>query len=90
SLVGLGHQLGWQTIATSILGVLSIGAVNVMVSFGLALWVAVRARKIHFEHSLRLLRALGRRFAAAPLAFFIGPKDAISVAQEEVPPRSST
>jgi site-specific recombinase len=59
-----------------------------MVSFGLALWVAVRARKIRFEHRLRLLRALGRRFLAGPVAFFIGPKDVVPVAQEPVPPRS--
>jgi site-specific recombinase len=89
ALVGLDHQLSWETIGTSILGIVSIGTVNVMVSFGLALWVAVRARKIRFEHRLRLLRALGRRFVAAPIAFFIGPKDVAPGAQEQVPPRST-
>jgi site-specific recombinase len=89
ALVGLDHQLSWETIGTSILGIVSIGTVNVMVSFGLALWVAVRARKIRFEHRLQLLRALGRRFLAAPIAFFIGPKDVAPVAQEQVPPRST-
>jgi site-specific recombinase len=89
ALVGLDYQLSWETIATSIFGILAIGTVNVMVSFGLALWVAVRARKIRFEHRLQLLRALGRRFLAAPIAFFIGPKDVAPVAQEEVPSRST-
>ncbi|MEN3277155.1 MAG: hypothetical protein V7631_2945 [Massilia sp.] len=88
ALAGLDHQLSPETIAISILGILAIGTVNVMVSFGLALWVAVRARKIRFAHRLQLLRALGRRFLAAPIAFFIGPKDVAPVAQEQVPPRS--
>jgi site-specific recombinase len=45
-----------------------------LVSFGLALWVALRARKIRFYHGFKLLRALGARLRAAPLDFFIGPK----------------
>jgi site-specific recombinase len=75
AVVGLDHQVSWQLALTSIAGFLAIGAVNLLVSFGLALWVALRARKIRFEHGLRLLKALGRRFLAAPVDFFIGPKD---------------
>jgi site-specific recombinase len=75
ALVGLDHRVSWQLAATSIAGFLAIGAVNLLVSFTLALWVALRARKIRFEHGIRLLRALGRRFLAAPIDFFIGPKD---------------
>lgn len=75
ALVALDHRVSWDLAATSIAGFLAIGAVNLLVSFSLALWVALRARKIRFEHGIRLLRALGRRFLAAPLDFFIGPKD---------------
>jgi site-specific recombinase len=75
ALVGLDHRVSWQLAATSVAGFLAIGAVNLLVSFTLALWVALRARKIRFEHGIRLLRALGRRFMAAPIDFFIGPKD---------------
>jgi site-specific recombinase len=75
ALVGLDHRVSWQLAATSVAGFLAIGAVNLLVSFTLALWVALRARKIRFEHGIRLLRALGRRFIAAPIDFFIGPKD---------------
>jgi site-specific recombinase len=78
ALVGLDHRVSWQLAATSIAGFLSIGAVNLLVSFTLALWVALRARKIRFEHGIRLLQALGRRFLAAPIDFFIGPKDTAS------------
>ena len=75
ALVALDHRVSWELAATSIAGFLLIGAVNLLVSFSLALWVALRARQIRFEHGIRLLRALGRRFLAAPIDFFIGPKD---------------
>jgi site-specific recombinase len=73
--VGLGQQLDPETIAITFLGIALIGMVNLLVSFGLALWVALRARKVRFRHGFRLLRALGRRLRAAPLDFFIGPRD---------------
>ena len=75
ALVALDYQMSPELALTSIAGFLSIGAVNLCVSFGLALWVALRARKIRFEHGLRLLKALGRRLLAAPIDFFIGPAD---------------
>ncbi|MCS0633120.1 site-specific recombinase [Telluria mixta] len=73
--VGLGQQLDPDTIAITFLGIALIGMVNLLVSFGLALWVALRARKVRFRHGFLLLRALGRRLRAAPLDFFIGPRD---------------
>ena len=73
--VGLGQRLDPDPIAITFLGIALIGMVNLLVSFGLALWVALRARKVRFHHGLKLLRALGRRLRAAPLDFFIGPRD---------------
>jgi site-specific recombinase len=85
ALVGLNYEVSWQLAATSVAGFLTIGAVNLVVSFSLALWVAMRARKIRFEHGIRLLRALGRRFLAGPIDFFIGPRD-LSADQGLEPP----
>ena len=85
ALVALDHQVSWELAATSVVGFLTIGTVNLMVSFSLALWVALRARKIRFKYGIRLLRALGRRFIAAPMAFFIGPSD-LSTDQASVEP----
>jgi site-specific recombinase len=73
-LVGLDYNVSWQMVATTIAGIALIGAVNLIVSFGLALWVALRARRIRFRHGFRLVRAIGRRFTSAPVDFFIGPK----------------
>jgi len=85
--VGLDYNLDAQTIAITILGILLIGMVNLLVSFGLALWVALRARKIRLQHGFKLLRALGRRLRAAPLDFFVGPRDLDTLAPEPVHPR---
>ena len=75
ALVGLDYQMNFPMVLNAVLGVALIGAVNLLVSFNLALWVALRARNIVFTRSILLLRALGRRFAYAPLDFFIGPRD---------------
>jgi site-specific recombinase len=72
--VGLDYQVDTQTLGMALLGIALIGMVNLLVSFGLALWVALRARKIRFYHGFKLLRALGSRLRAAPVDFFIGPK----------------
>jgi site-specific recombinase len=72
--VGLDYQIDAQALGMAALGIALIGMVNLLVSFGLALWVALRARKIRFYHGFKLLRALGARLRAAPLDFFIGPK----------------
>ena len=82
AFVAMDQQISWTLAAQSLSGVLMIGAVNLIVSFGLALWVALRARKIRFNHSLRLLRALGKRFVSAPVDFFFGPKSAAVLEQE--------
>jgi site-specific recombinase len=73
--VGLDQRLAPETIGLTFLGIALIGMVNLLVSFGLALWVALRARKVRFHHGLKLLRALGRRLRMAPLDFFIGPRN---------------
>ena len=75
ALVALDYQMSWQMIANATAGVALIGAVNLLVSFNLALWVALRARNIRFTRSILLMRALGRRFLHAPLDFFMGPRD---------------
>ncbi|CAH0305537.1 hypothetical protein SRABI118_04565 [Massilia sp. Bi118] len=72
--VGLDYNVDLETVGITLLGIALIAMVNLLVSFGLALWVALRARKIRFYHGFALLRALGRRLRMAPLDFFIGPK----------------
>jgi site-specific recombinase len=83
ALVGLDHQISWQLGARSVAGFLGIGAVNLAVSFGLALWVALRSRQVRFEHGVPLLKALARRFWRAPIDFFIAPKEVAIVSPDQ-------
>ncbi|MDN4052231.1 site-specific recombinase [Massilia sp. YIM B02763] len=82
--VGLEQNVDPETIGITFLGIALIGMVNLLVSFGLALWVALRARKIRFRHGFSLLRALGRRLRTAPLDFFVGPRDLETLAPDPV------
>ncbi|SDH55924.1 MULTISPECIES: site-specific recombinase [unclassified Duganella] len=75
AIVGLDHNVSWELVVTSIAGFLSIGIVNLLVSFGLALWVALRSRQVRFQHGWQLLKALGRRFRVGPVSFLFGSKE---------------
>jgi site-specific recombinase len=74
ALVALDHNISWQLAMKSMAGVLGIGIVNLLVSFGLALWVALRSRQVRFRHGFALLKALQRRFWKHPVDFFFGSK----------------
>lgn len=69
ALAGSGFELPWAVFAWSLLGVLMIGAVNLLVSFSLALWLALRARSIALDDVRGLGRYLGRRLRASPSTF---------------------
>jgi site-specific recombinase len=87
AVVGLDHHVSWELVAATLGGIALIAAINLVVSFGLALWVALRARRIRFHHGIKLARALGRRFAGAPLDFFIGPKQLPPLDADPAPPK---
>jgi site-specific recombinase len=69
-VVGLDFQVGLGTLAVTALGVLLIGLVNLMVSFSLALKVALRSRGIGPEQTEGLWGRVLRRFLAGPRDFF--------------------
>lgn len=77
AFVGLEYQLSWQMAVVSTVGVLSIGATNLLVSFSLALFVALRARQARFSQWPALVKALLTRFLARPLDFFVPPKNTV-------------
>ncbi|CAN7461773.1 site-specific recombinase [Pseudoduganella sp. LjRoot289] len=83
AIVGLDHNVTWQLVLKSVSGFLAIGAVNLLVSFSLALWVALRSRQVRFQHGFALLKALGRRFMKAPVDFFLGARDTAPILPEE-------
>jgi site-specific recombinase len=73
-VVGLDFQVRASTLAVTALGVLLIGLVNLLVSFSLALKVALRSRGIGPEQTEGLSGRVLRRFLAAPRDFFWPPK----------------
>lgn len=87
AFVALDHRMSLELALTSIAGFLSIGAVNLLVSFALALWVALRARKVRFTQGMSLVKIMGRRFLGAPIDFFIGPSLPLPYQTDDLPSR---
>ena len=67
-------QLDWQIVLLSILGVALIGMVNLMVSFSLALFVALRSKEVKFVDWSRLTKQLFSHILTHPSDFF-WPRD---------------
>jgi site-specific recombinase len=69
--------LGWQEVRTAfpwaVLGVVGIAVVNLVVSFALALYVAVKSRQLGFAQLWQLGGVLLARFARSPVSFVRAP-----------------
>ena len=89
SLIGLDFMLAPKEVLLAVLGIALIGLTNLMVSFALALSVAIKARKVTFPHWGMLLKSLGRRFRQHPLAFLFPPKTDVAESGDaaEAPPK---
>jgi site-specific recombinase len=73
ALVALSFELPFQVLLWSFLGIFLIGLVNLFVSFGLALYTALRSRAIRHVPYMEILRLLWRRFFLNPFLFFQPP-----------------
>lgn len=58
-----------------LLGIFVIGTLNLAVSFSLALYVAMRARKVTFSMAGPLIRLVLLQLLKTPVAFFFPPRD---------------
>lgn len=87
-LVGMGFEVPRGLLLEVSLGILAIGFTNLVVSFTLALYVALRAQRVRFNETGRLLRKLVQRFLRTPGEFFFPPSNG-TVASRPVsePPR---
>lgn len=79
----LDFMLTWQTVAFAALGLALIGLGNLMVSFGLALYVAMKSRKVRFNDWRLLLRNLASRLNQYPAEFIFPPKHSPSAVTEK-------
>ena len=80
----VGDQIPFNTILVSILGIGGIGLMNFLVSFGLAIYVAILSRGVAFTRVGLLLRLIGRHFWRHPMLFFFPP------AKDNLDDRNST
>ncbi len=71
---GLDFALTWQVVAYCALGLGLIGLMNLVVSFGLALYVAMKSRKLQFNQWRTFIFALLQRFNQYPIEFILPPK----------------
>lgn len=75
ALASLNNQVSWQTLVTCILGIVGIGFMNFIVSFSLAIFVAIKSRKVNFKESRKLLVKLSEHLLLQPKDFFFPPKE---------------
>ncbi|HTI69620.1 MAG TPA: site-specific recombinase [Candidatus Limnocylindria bacterium] len=68
--LGIDHLYS-QTALWTVVGVLGVGVLNIAVSFGLALTVAMRARNVKGPERKIFYRALGGRMLKSPLSFIL-------------------
>ena len=71
ALFTLGSQISLKSIFITILGILLIGIVNFIVSFGLALILAIQSRRVSFSKSKQLLWIVFKKFIQSPIQFFL-------------------
>jgi site-specific recombinase len=75
SVAVLGFDLPLREVLWTTLGLAGIGLINLSVSFGLALRVALSAQRVSLGGKTGLWRRLGRRFLASPRDFFWPPRE---------------
>lgn len=79
----LQGALPWNEVLWGLLGVALIGALNFGVSFGLALWTALRARDLDVRATFRLLLELLLAFNRAPGRFLgMPPRERVEAVEE--------
>ncbi|MGY8625061.1 site-specific recombinase [Chromobacterium violaceum] len=87
--VALDFQVPLSVVLLGCAGVALIGVVNLGVSFFLALWVALRSRKLSGSLLLPLIPMLAKRFLRRPLGFFLPPPPEPATAGD-APPADET
>jgi len=81
SIFTLGSEVVFRpAFWLGLIGVLSVGVINVAVSFGLAMLVAIRARGVAAPQRDAIYFALWQRFCRQPLSFLRPGKDEVAPA----------
>lgn len=74
STAALDYQLTYSLLSMGVLGIFLVATINLLTSFFLALYVAMKSRKVRFEHWQALIKTLLSRLNRHPNEFFLPPK----------------
>lgn len=74
AVFGLDFMITWQSALYLALSLILIGFFNLTVSFGLALYVAMKSRKVRFKQWRLLVKNLASRLNQHPAEFIMPPK----------------
>lgn len=75
SVSALDFQITYTMLALALLGIVLVATANLLTSFFLALYVAMKSRKVRFEHWRIFTRTLLSRLNRHPNEFFLPPKE---------------
>jgi site-specific recombinase len=78
----LHFDVAFSTLWPVTLGVILIGLINFLVSFGLSLVTALESRRITWRETTTLASHLFRRFRRNPLEWFFPPKSGLPVSEQ--------
>ena len=70
-LYGAAFHLVWSMWVWIFVGLVLVGFINFIVSFGLSLWIAFRSRNIPSSEIFALIKAVWRHFKKAPFSFVL-------------------
>jgi putative site-specific recombinase len=73
-LYGAHFQLIWSMWVWIFSGLVIVGFINFIVSFGLSIWLAFRSRNIPDSELFSLIKAVWRHFKKTPMSFIFPPK----------------
>lgn len=73
ALESLNNEIPAATIWITLASIVMIGFLNFVVSFGLAIFVAIRSRKVKFKQTQKLLQMLFAYLLTYPTDFFFPP-----------------
>jgi site-specific recombinase len=74
ALTGLEFGVGWKILLFSGLGVLLIGFMNLLVSFYLAIWIALKSRSIQTVQHKEIYASVWQGFRKRSRDFFLPPE----------------
>ena len=76
-MAAMGFDVPVRLLISCTLGVAAIGLTNLLVSFSLALYTAMKSRRVRFGHGRQLFGRVIKRILSRPQDLFVPPRRSI-------------